>query len=167
MSFQPSCSLLFSPTPCFSLSFDQVLFPSCLLGRQAWLLGSGLPFKCCFYCSTVTDHWPETGVAMGASASCTTHTFPNDAHWKGDFLPVWSNTPAWQCNALLVWIQQSWALKTRNSCARSDEETVMSNFTCVVKGGLFQDLRMSWKNSAAGKTYFCCITLSTAFCVTV
>lgn len=41
-------------------------FLSCLLGRQAWLLGSVLPFKCCFYCSTVTDHWPETGVVMEA-----------------------------------------------------------------------------------------------------
>lgn len=31
--------------------------------RQASLLANGLPFECCFYCCTVTDHWPETRMA--------------------------------------------------------------------------------------------------------
>lgn len=111
--FSPSCSLLFS---FLSFAFDQVHFPSCLVGRQAWLPGSGLPFKCCFYCSTVTDHWPETGVAKEASTPCGTHTFLNGAHWKGDFLLVWNSGTVWHMKHLLLWMQQNWAYKTRIQC---------------------------------------------------
>lgn len=114
-----------------------MLFPSCLPGRQAWLLGSGLPFKCCLYCSTVTDQWPETEVAMEASTPCTTHTFPNDAHWKGDFLPVWNNTPAWHIK--LSWYEYSkieplrpgfyvQGLMRKQSCL----------ITCIIKGVYFR-----------------------------
>lgn len=120
-SFQSSCSLSFSFTLFLCCSFDHLLFPLCLLGSRAWLLGNGLPFKCCFCCSTVTDHWPETGVAMEASTLCTIHTFPNDAHWKGDFLPVWNNKPAWH-------IKLSWY-----ECSKI--EPLRPGFVCKVRWG--------------------------------
>lgn len=145
----PSCSLL------FSFLFDQMLFPLCLVGRQARLPGSGLPFKCCFYCSTVTDHWPETGVAMEASTPCCTHTFPNDAHWKGDFLLVWNSRWVWHMKLLLLWMQKNWAYKTRTPCVRSDEVTVMCNFGCIIKWAYFSTGNRAQRILFGGETYFC------------
>lgn len=140
LSLELSHSPLFSFTLFLSLTFDQVLFPQRLLCCQAWLHGGGLPFKCCFYCSTVTDHWPETGVAMEASTPCTNHTFPLILIEKVIFFPsVWNNKTAWQIN--LIWIHQNWALKTRISWARSDEQTAMPYFLCIIKGVYLNKLK--------------------------
>lgn len=88
------------------------------------------------------------------SAPCTTHTFPNDAHWKGDFLPVLNNKPAWHIK--LSWNEYRkieplwpgfhvWGLMRKQSCL-----ILLVLFSSFISG-LVNEL----KGFCCGKTYFC------------